>query len=287
MHAKYALLSIILMLSLAQLSAASTVTLTGTCSASIINQSSNYLTFNISNSGDGAATSLLLAPQIGGATTSNLTATIPLVSPGSNYTTKFYLSNFTEPGSYADYLMASYSQGASTFVTVFPCLVNLMEKTQSLLQITDINRTGSRLNVTVVNIAEYPIDTNVIIKASPAFKVQPAQVPLHMDPNSQSTAVFNISVPDYTGAQFPVVAAVSYSNSGVHYATLKFTVVNFAAQSNSSLGVPVVTIGIVAVIIILLVLILISFLKKRPKRPKAHQPAANKVSKPDAAAVAQ
>ncbi len=284
MHAKYALLSMILMLSLVQLPAASTVTLTGTCSASIINQSSNYFSFNLSNSGDGAATSMLLVPQIGGATTSNLTATIPLVAPGSNYTTKFYLSNFTEPGSYADYLMASYSQGTDTYVTVFPCLVNLMEKAQSLLQITEINRTGSRLSVTVVNIAGYPIDTDVIIKTSPAFNVQPAQVPLHINPNGQSTAVFNISIPDYTGAQFPVAAAVSYSNSGVHYATLKFTVVNFAAQSNK---VPIVTIGIVAVIIVLIAMILISFLKKRPKQPKAHQPAAGEAPKHDAAAVAQ
>ena len=283
---KRVLLPMILIMSLAQLAAATTtVTLTGSCPTSIINQSSNYLQFNISNSGNGAATELMLVPLLEGATTSNSVITIPLVAPGYNYSTKFYMYNFTEPGSYVDYIRASYSQGSSTFVTLFPCLANIMERSQSLLQITEMNRTGSRLSVSVVNLAGYPIDTNVTIQAPPTFGIQPASgmIPLRVAPNSHSTAVFNLSIPNYTGASFPVVAAVSYSNSSMHYATLKFETISFAASGSASSGTSIVTIGVVTVIIILIALILLSFAKKGPKQPHSPLPMAERILKTEGA----
>ena len=286
MHSRHAIALMLLIIPLIQLAAASTtVTLSGTCPVSVINQSSNYMLFNLSNSGNGVATNLVLVPQFEGATTSNSTFTIPLVAPGSNYSARFYLYNFTEPGSYAEYIWASYSQGSSTFVTVFPCLADIMENAQSLLRITSMNRTGSRLSVDVVNLAQYPIETNVVVQAPPTFGVTPKEVPLRVSSNGQSAAVFNLSVPNYTSAQFPVVAAVSYSNSGVHYATFGFYVVNFAASAATSSGMPsTVTIGAVAAITILIILIAVSFVRER--KPKQPVPSAE-TPKPVGAQVVQ
>lgn len=292
MHARYAILPVLLMLSLMQLSAATTtVTLTGSCPTSIINQTNNYLQFNLSNSGNGTATNLFLVPQLEGAKTYNTVETLPLVGPGSNYSFRFYMYNFTEAGSDVEYIKASYSQGSSTFSTVFPCLVYMRVRAQSLLQISNVNRTGSKLSVSVVNIADFPIDANLSVEVPATFKIIPNSTAIHLDPNGQSRAVFNLSVPNYNDASFPIVASVSYSNSSVHYGSLMFYVVSFAAAPGSSGGISLVNMGIILIIIILIALILLSFIKKKPApqkpQPVEAPPVGATIPNPDTTQVVQ
>jgi hypothetical protein len=271
MEMKNVIVPIALLLCLLQAtSTATTVTLTGTCGSAIINQSSNYLLFNLSNSGSGAATDIILVPNLEGAATSNSSVTIPMLGPGSSYLTRFYLYNFTAPGSYAEHITAEYSQGSSSFMTVFSCLSEITKSAQSLVQILNISRRGSRLNVSVYDLARYPVYANITVAVPPAFSVAPVHSFLSLDPGSRSYAVFNVSAPSYTGASFPITVAVSYTNGSMHYASMGVYVYSFAsAPVSSPTGIPATTAITAAAIIILLALITVSIIRRR--KPKASQ----------------
>jgi hypothetical protein len=255
--------------------ALTTVTLTGSCASGIINQSANYLTFNLSNSGNGAAADLILVPKFEGATTSNSIMNISMITPGSSSSTRFYLYNFTAPGSYAEYMTVKYSQGSSEFVTVFPCLADILENAQSPLQIMNISRAGSRLNVEVINLASSKVNANITVTAPVTFKVSPAAIPVSVGPGNQSEASFTLTTPSYSSAQFPVVAAVSYFSNGMHFAAIGVHVISFAASSPSS-GPSITTMLIVAAIILIIILMSASILKKR--KPKTDGPHAAKAT---------
>lgn len=256
---------------MSQIAMADTVTLSGSCQSQIINQSASYLLFNLSNSGNGTATNLMLIPEIEGATTPNSIINIPLIGPSSSYTTRFYLDNFTMPGGYVEYITVKYSQGSTDFLTIFPCIAQLSNNTQSLLDILNISRTGSRINVTVYNLANYPIYANVTVRAPPLFNVSPKSGQyVSISSKSKSDIFFNLSTPSYTSARFPIVAAVSYVNDSVHHASMNVYTINFAASTHSS-GI-LTTIIIIAVILILLILIILSILMRRKKKvPEAKQ----------------
>ena len=276
MHIQHATASIMLLVlvSLSQaVAAASTVTLTGTCPGRTINQSSNYLLFNITNSGNGAATDLILSPRLEGATTPNSTAVIPMVSPGGSYTVKFYLYNFTLPGSYVEYINATYSQGASTFVTIFPCLVGIDNNAQSVLQILSMNSTSSKLGFTILNPAGYPIQANVTVRAPSGFGVEPAEVPVLLNPQDRATVRSNVSAPKYTDASFPIVVAVSYVKDGMHYASLGVVPFSFAsASASSSAFTSLTTMVVIAAMAIILLLIALSVLERRRREPSPTPP---------------
>jgi len=249
-----------------------TVTLTGTCSSGLVTQSANYITFNLSNSGNGAASDLILAPQLEGATTPNFTVGFATIAPGSSYSTRFYLQNFTAPGSYVEYITAKYSQGSSSYVTVFPCLTNIMENAQSLLQIMNVSRAGSKLTVDVISLAPSTINANITVAVPLTFKVSPPSIPISITSKNQTEATFNFSTPNYSDAQFPIVAAVSYVSNGVHYAALDVHVISFATSASpSSSGLSVIDALIILVLVIIVILLVVSILKK--KKPKNPAPA--------------
>ena len=77
MNIKHLFVTLTLLALLSQTAMANTtVTLTGSCYAGVINQSVNYIVFNLSNSGNGPASDIILAPAFEGATTPNSTANI-------------------------------------------------------------------------------------------------------------------------------------------------------------------------------------------------------------------
>lgn len=266
------LISILMMLGIAS---ASTVTLTGSCYSKIINQTNNYIQFNLSNSGNGTATNLILAPVIQGASTSNSSILIPIVAPGGSYSSKIYLSNFTIPGSYVERFVARYSQATSTFITIFPCLVNIGQSAPSLLGITTVGKRGGNIYVNISNIASYQIGSQVTVYAPPSFTFTPTTRNVTINQYSFSNISFGVSTPQYTNAVFPIVVALSYVRNNVHYATLAVTTITFGSGTNSLLS----TIGqnlilwIVAVIIaIIIILIIASVLINKRRRPSASPP---------------
>jgi hypothetical protein len=264
------LLSLVLF---AGLASASTVTLTGTCYSRTINQTNNYIQFNLTNSGNGTATNFLLAPEIEGASTTNSSILIPLIAPGGKYTRDIYLSNFTQPGSYAERFVARYSQGTSTFITLFPCLVNIDQNAQSLLGITSLTNTNSgKLIVNISNIADYPITAQISVYAPPDFTIENATKNITVNRYSLANTSFIVTTPKYTNAQFPVSVAVSYVEGNVHYATLAVTTISFGGGSGSATSFfnsgTLILVVIAAVIIIIIILIIISIMHGRKHRHK-------------------
>jgi hypothetical protein len=258
----------------AGMASASTVTLTGTCYSRTINDTNNYIQFNLTNSGNGTATNFLLVPIIEGAATKNTSFLLPLVAPGSTYSEKIYLSNFTLPGSYAQRFVARYSQGTSTFVTLFPCLVNIGQNSQSLVAVTGIKSNSRQMSVNISNIASYPINVQISVYAPPEFNVTSPNRNITLSSYSNSNESFAFSSPAYTDASFPIVVSLSYINNNIHYASIATTSIKFGSGSStisSLLGGNLITIGIIGLIAIIIILIVLSILIKKKPAHHAHQ----------------
>jgi hypothetical protein len=254
------------LIALTGIAGASTVTLTGTCYSSIVNQTNNYMQFNLTNSGNGTATNFLLEPIITGATTKNASILIPLVAPGATYIEKIYLSNFSLPGSYVERFVAKYSQGSSSFVTIFPCLTNINRTARSLIAITGIERKGNDVRINITNIADYPINGQVSVYAPPAFTVNDSIQNITAKPYAISNFSFDVATPQYTNAEFPVAISVSYINNSVHYATLAVTTITFGGNTslvNSIVNGNGILFIIGAIIIVIIALIVLSIVIKK------------------------
>lgn len=240
-----------------------TITLTGSCNASLINSSNNSFTFNIGNSGNGSATNMALIPLLNGASTRNTSVTIPTVSPNATYSVRFYLDNFTLPGSYAEYIYASYYQGSTSFTTLFPCELSIGKRVSSDIVVLSMNYSHGALDLVLFNAGHMRTDANVSIKAPLSFSVTPSHKNVILDPQSPSSVEFNITHPNYTGASFPLAASASYVYNGTHYASSAITVVSFPAKSTKTLTGDFIAVGIAIVILVLVSLIIFSVIHKR------------------------
>ena len=270
MHSKLGLAAVIVLL-LSGIAGADTVTLTGSCQGSLINATNNTLAFNLSNSGDGIATNLLVLPTIFGASTQNSMIALDHIFPGNATVMRLRLSNFTNPGSYADYFDVQYSQGSSTFYAVFPCLVTMNSKAFSLVSVAGVNRSGNTVQATLVSLSNRPINLNVSFISPPEFTITPKHFNITIQPQSQAEVYFNISNPLVTQAGFASAISTSYMLNGTHYSSMHVYVVNLAAQaSNTSGGSNTLLYFMVAVIVIILALIAFSVIRKKPNAHHQH-----------------
>ena len=243
---------------------ASTVTLTGSCRSGIINATNNSMQFNISNSGNGTASEMLIEPEISGAQLAgNSTILIPFVEPGISYPQRILFSNLTMPGSYVERFVVRYSQGASTFTTVFPCLVNINRRAVSLLAITGITRTGDRLVMNISNMADYPITAEVSAYAPQDFVLSRPVQNMTVNGYSLSNATFAFVPPSITDAVFPISVVVSYSRNGTHYSTLAITTIAFGSKSSGGSGLSYIILASIAVVAVLAALIVLSVIRGR------------------------
>ncbi len=280
---------IIALMMLVGISAASTVTLTGTCYAGLINQSNNYMQFNLTNSGNGTASSLLIEPVIDGASAINATISIPFVAPGSTYPERIYLDDFGLPGSYVERFVVSYSQGSASYITIFPCLVDMGQSAHSLLGITAITKTGNMIHVNISNIADYPINANVVVFSPPSFSISHPFENITVNQYSLTNISFSFASPQYTNSQFPIAIAVSYIRNNVHYATLGVATIAFGAGSSSlllSLGNNIIILVVAIIVVIIVALIIVSLMRNRrhggrkggAERARTEQHAASRTS---------
>ena len=251
---------------------ASTVTLTGTCYSGIITEPNNYIVFNLTNSGNGTATNLVITPMINVATPNNTTVTIPFVGPGVTYSEKIYLWNFTSAGSFVEQFAVRYSQGTNQFTTIFPCLADFLVGAQSLVGITNLGRTSSGVFVNFTNTAPYTVNTQATIYAPPSFLVSPLSSNSSVQPHGNVTEGFEVTPPQITDAEFPIAVGVSYVVNGVHYSTLAVTSITFAGIPASSklpqLGGTLLIISLLLAIIIIIILIVLSIIYSRKKKEK-------------------
>jgi hypothetical protein len=252
------------------LAGASTVTLTGTCYSGVVDQPNNYILFNLTNSGNGTATNLVITPLIDGAAPNNTTITLPFVAPGSTYSEHIYVWNFTTAGSYVERFLVRYNQGTNVFTTVFPCLADFLQGAQSMLAITRLGESGNNAQINISNIANYSINSQITVYAPPSFVVVPPSKNVTINGNGRATASFVINPPAFTNAEFPVAIGVSYIKDGVHYATLAITTITFAGTPSISklpqLGSTLLVILLIAAILIIIILIIISIIMNRRKK---------------------
>lgn len=266
---KALLLAAVLSVFVSSSAMASTVTLKGSCPTQsyLLNQTNHYIPFNITNLGNGTATNLLILPVLQGASTPNATITIPIVAPGSTYTERIYASNYTVPGTYVEYFVSRYSQDADTFVTIFPCIVSIGQRTQSLISILNISSTSTRLGVSMANIGTSPITATVVAQGPPTFTIAEPVRNVTIGAYTHTGISFNLSSPSYTNSDFPVAVSASYVSNGLHYSTLGVTTIAFGASpgstTNSSSGPSILEIAVIAIVAVLIALITFSVVRKR------------------------
>ena len=257
---------LVLLAALIGIAGASTVTLTGTCRSNFINQTHNYITFNLTNSGNGSATDMVIEPVIQGASALNSTISIPLVAPGTAYDERIYLQNFTMPGSYVEKFVARYSQGSSTFITLFPCPITIGQSAPSLVGILGFNYNNNNLQVNLSNMADYPINAQVSVYASPSFTIFNSTQNLTLKKYTLANVSFGVATPKYTDAEFPVAVVVSYVRNNLHYSALGVYTITFGSGHGllySILEGNLLLFAIAGLIIIIVILIVISILKKK------------------------
>jgi len=255
--------------------AATTVSLTGGCTHTLVNGSTNYITFNLANSGNGTATNLLIVPQLSGASTYNSIENLSLIGPGKNASFNFYLYNLSSPGSYAEGFIVQYTQTGVTGFAAFPCLLNINQSGPSQASITKIGFVNGNLTVTVFDLSQAPLSVNLSILAPPTFGIRPKVSSLSVQPGSFANATFNISIPQNTqfvNASYAVAAMLSYAASGVHHATFSTTLISQSTggKQGFQLG-SLIYMLLIAAIIIIVILIMASVIAKRRKPHEASQ----------------
>jgi len=255
--------ALIIAVALVQLSFAGTVTLTGTCPASL-SQSSNYISFNITNSGTDPALNMLITPNFTGFSTYNKSETIPVLGPAQTVSRYFYIYNFSYPGTYAEAFTAKYGQGGSTFYAVFPCPVSIGRSSQAGAAITSVKQgSGGTLNVTVSNPYSISVDAVLDVIAPPTISMTPKSRSVVLAPGSQQNFSFSFMAPT-AGQSLTTAVALSYLQNGTHYASLMdYVIVGSGSQAPQAGGGSdqTVIVGIAAVIAIILILIVLSIKK--------------------------
>jgi hypothetical protein len=258
---------IILMSLVLAYASASTVTLTGSCPGSVLTNSSNYIEFTIANSGNGTASDMIIQPILSGMSTYNSAEELPIVTPGSNYTERFYMYNLSVPGSYAIEFLATYEQGASNFTTFFPCLAYVGRPAVSLASITLSVHGGSAI-ANISSLSKSPINASLVLLAPPELHVLAPQRNLTIAPYSSATERFTVSQPNLQ-ATFPIIAQLSYSYAGIHYASIATAMIGLSSAELQSSHLSEINLGFGVAVAVIVVLIAVSFVKSRGRKAKA------------------
>jgi hypothetical protein len=256
---------------IAPLAAASTVTLTGGCPTYTINSIRNYILFNVTNSGDGAASDLSMSVNFPGINSSSSTQTIQNVAPNSSYSRRFYLSSIPGQGSYAVNVNATYAQAGSSYATVFPCIVYVGSLAGGPL-VETASVSGNRLYINVTNTASQEISANVTAVVPAAFKVSNPTKAIQVAPNGKAGIYFDVVAPSYTDASFPLIGELSYEYGSSHYAQMASAALVFSSggAAGSGGGIGLVGWGLVVIVIIILALIAVSiFVRVKGKGGKS------------------
>lgn len=250
---------------LVPISGASVVTLTGGCPLNIVNSTNNYITFNLTNTGNGTASDFLVGANFTGISSANQTQVIPQLEPGASYSKRFYLSPQAVKalyGSYAINLNATYVQAGSNYATVFPCIIYIGSQVGGPL-LESVSVSGDRLYVNVTNTGPQKIEAQVSAVIPPVFSVQAKTKAVTVAPDGKAGTVFNITTPNYNDASFPVIGELSYEYNGTHYAQMGSAAIVFGSGGSTSGGGLSITMwALLGIIIVILILIVVSLLKR-------------------------
>ncbi len=251
------------------MASAGTVSLTGTCSNGVISNASNYTTFSLLNSGNETATSLLVLPKFAGGTALNGSESLQSISPGQNRTMKFYFNNFSTPGSYAGSFTVAYSQDTSSFFVLFPCILNFVNHTSSVVDVSGINQSGNTINVSLVNLGSSTLNVRVAMLLPPEFNAYPSNQSVALQPGAMQKVGFSFTHPPLSQVSYGIAASASYDANGLHYTTIRQSVLSFYTSTPSVSPLLQYLPYIIALVVILLIIFMIVFAIIR-KRRRAH-----------------
>ncbi|MEM3202370.1 MAG: hypothetical protein QXY21_01740 [Candidatus Micrarchaeaceae archaeon] len=254
------------------ISSSTTVTLTGSCSSSIIQiNGSNAFLFNLSNSGNGPAQNLTLLTSPYGLSASNV-ETLSILQPNTLHSFTFFVKNITYPGTYAVGIYVAYQQGTQTFAVSFPCIIYYKYYSIPLLiKSQNVKINGGILSFNVTNIVNYPISATAYFIAPPGIKFNKSIVNFTVSPlNTYHVAVsINESALEGLNMNINVVAIVYYIKNNTHY-SLAFSPVSInlltIKPSNTPLNYLLYT--SIILIILLIILLIYAFVRRSFKRNK-------------------
>ncbi|MEM3227591.1 MAG: hypothetical protein QXK65_01420 [Candidatus Micrarchaeaceae archaeon] len=247
-------------------SAAAILTMTGTCRIPVLNPSNNTIYFYLSGTGNASATNLELVPRFTGVSISPPSETLSSFAPNENVSFSFNTSNFSTPGSYAGAFILEYAQGASTFITLFPCEYSIEKPTQSLLNVISMNVSRTRLSAAIFSLEDQAVNASIYVLAPPLFSVSPSVINVTMPPNSNYNATFSLKTSSLSaGTSLPVGLVVSYVKNGLHYSTISIGHIYF--QAPPKINTVDIFVGLLAVaVVVILALILVAAIRNRRER---------------------
>ncbi len=257
---KMALLAVVLISLSSGFACADTITLTGTCSQSIVNATNNHITFNLSNSGNGTATNILLLPRVSGGITANTSMHANILAPDSAIGFDIYMHNLSYPGSYAQNFLVEYGQGSSAFIALFPCIVPIISNAQGAVVVGSVsNPSGSLYNATIEN-PSFPVNAVVQVAVPPELSAKPQSFNLTLGQSSVSQISYNVTPIVSEVGTFTSAIEVSYIYEGMHYASMRAFGVSIGSHAAAGTG-NFTLIAIGAVIICIIILLILSVIR--------------------------
>jgi len=264
------LISTFVFLAFLNLAHAGTVTLTGSCNATLVNSS---IVFSLSNSGNDSAYNLIISPLVEGATPLNKSYAISMLLPGQTKTLSVKLTNFGLNGTYVDAFYVTYQQGFSFFSAVFPCLVYINKPTVS--PIYEVVRATSLKNIIIVNVslfnaARTPVNGTISLVVPPTLSfISNKSYGFTLQPYTNESFTFKIQSPN-NGASYSSAAVASFNMSNLHYSSMAtFSITPYVAKSG--LLSPLEITAVIVVIILLIALFLLArSIKNKKRREREH-----------------
>ncbi|MFP3289245.1 MAG: hypothetical protein RXO35_02335 [Candidatus Micrarchaeota archaeon] len=250
---------------------AGTVTLTGSCNATLVNSS---IVFSLSNSGNDSAYNLIISPIVEGATPINTSYAISVLPPGQEKTLFVKLTNFGLNGSYVDAFYVTYQQGFSFFSAVFPCLVFINKPTVS--PIYEVVRTTPLKNMIIVNVslfnaARTPINGTIFLIIPPTLPfISNKSYGFTLQPYTNETFTFKLKSPN-TGASYSSAAVASFNISDLHYSSMvTFSITPYVAKSLFLSPLEIIAI-IIAIILLMAIFLLVKSIKDKKRHEHMHE----------------
>lgn len=211
--------------------AASTVTLTGTCTQQA---NRNILNFSLANNGNGTAYNVAVTPVEQGVAGALLP--INAISPGHASNISALVAN-PGNGTFVYYFSVLYDQGASAFYAVFPCFVsfgNAQRGNVSLAYSYSYGNNTYSINVSAYNNGISSISDNISLILPNSFSYVSGESSIvNIPPNGTAYASFRVrdSAPgSYSGA-----IASDYRYNGTNRANMLDIVLEPVLAEGSSL----------------------------------------------------
>ena len=211
----------------------STVTLSGTCGQAVISAPNGYLAFNLSNTGNGTASDLLVQPS--GAGLRQNASVINTIPPDSRDSITFPVNSVNEPGSYAVNLGVTYDQQGTTFSTVFPCIVNIGTASASAV-FEHVNYSNRTVFAKLMSESNSTLNLTATAVLPSGFYTPGSQRHMLLAPYGSANLSFNLTLPSHESATLPAAVELAYSLGGVHYAYLSTVLISLSGPTASGHG---------------------------------------------------